>query len=318
MSYILEVKNLNKVFKSGLFKIKQFKAIDNITFNLKSGEILGLLGSNGAGKTTLMQMLLSTLTPTSGEISYFGQCFEKNRSEILKKIGFASSYTKLPPNLLVKENLTIIGRLYGLTEKRALEKSAELLNILKMPEIFNKKNGVLSAGQSAVVQIVKALIIEPKIVILDEPMAALDVEAAQRARDLLKIYRKDCGLSIIITSHNMEEVEQLVDRVLIVKSGKLIADSTPDELIRQVKTAHIELYTDDSLKLETYLSNSNFKWVIQENEFKIKIDEQLIPDFLNNLLKLKITYTQISIKRPTLEDYFFAITNNETTQLLLN
>jgi ABC-2 type transport system ATP-binding protein len=312
MQNILEVKNLTKNFISGIFNPKKFIAVDNVSFELNQGEILALLGSNGAGKTTLMQMLLSTLTPTSGSIKYFGKSLKKHRSDILKQVGFASSYTKLPPNLLVKENMVILGNLYGLTEKQALQNSFELLEQLNMSHLFNKKNGVLSAGQSAIVQLVKALMIKPKIIILDEPMAALDVDIAQEARDLIKDYNKKNGLAVIITSHNMEEVEQLVDRVLIMKEGKLIANATPYELIKKVKTAHIELCTAQTEKFENFLQEKNMPWQFIEGEYNFKIDEKMITDFLQALQKDKIKFTEISIKRPTLEDYFKVVNKNRT------
>lgn len=311
MTPILEVKHLSKIFTS-IFKTQKFTAVNNVSFSLQSGEILGLLGSNGAGKTTLMQMLLSTLTPTKGTIKYFGLDLNKNRSKILKKVGFASSYTKLPPNLLVRENLKIIGQLYGMTANKSQEKALELLNILNMSQIYDKKNGVLSAGQSAVVQLVKALMIEPKIVILDEPMAAIDVEIAQRARDLLKLYRKDCGLSIIITSHNMQEIEQLVDRVLIMKSGQIIADASPTQLIKEVTTSHIYLTVEKALEFEKYLAASRYDWTLEDNEFHVTIKENLIPEFLNNMVLHDIKYHQIEIKRPNLEDYFLAVTKHRS------
>ena len=304
MQNILEIKNLSKIFVSGILRPKKFTAVDNVSFDLNEGEILALLGSNGAGKTTLMQMLLSTLTPSTGSIKYFGKSLKKHRSEILKHVGFASSYTKLPPNLLVKENMVILGNLYGLSEKEALKNSFELLEKLNMGHLFDKKNGVLSAGQSAIVQIVKALMINPKIIILDEPMAALDVDIAQQARDLIKDYNRENGLAVIITSHNMEEVEQLVDRVLIMKEGKLIANATPQELIKKVKTAHIELYTEQTKKLEIFLHENNLKWKFADGEYSLKIDEGKIADFLQDLQLNTIKFNQISIKRPTLEDYF--------------
>ncbi len=310
MQNILEIKNLTKKFISGIFNPKKFIAVDNVSFELSEGEILALLGANGAGKTTLMQMLLSTLTPTSGSIKYFGKSLKKHRSEILKQVGFASSYTKLPPNLLVKENMVILGNLYGLTDKEALQNSFELLEKLNMAHLFAKKNGVLSAGQSAIVQIVKALMIKPKIVILDEPMAALDVDIAQQARDLIKNYNKENGLAVIITSHNMEEVEQLVDRVLIMQEGKLIANAKPSVLIKKVRNAHIQISTEQIDSFKKFLQEKDIKWLLNENEFSFKIDEKIITDFLEDLQEKHIKFSQISIKRPTLEDYFKIVNKN--------
>jgi ABC-2 type transport system ATP-binding protein len=310
MINILEIKNLTKNFRSGIFKPQKFIAVDNVSFELKSGEIIALLGSNGSGKSTLMQMLLSTITPTSGIIKYFGKSLNTHRSEILKHVGFGSSYTKLPPNLLVKENIIIIGKLYGLTEKQALKNSLALLTQLNSAHLYNKKNGVLSAGQSAIVQIVKALMINPKFVILDEPLAALDVDIAKQVRDLIKQYNKDHGVAAIISSHNMEEFEKLVDRVLIIKDGRLIANDTPCELIKKIKDVQIELRTDQNGKLENLLQQTNISWQIIDNTYSFKIDEKQVANFLEKLHLDIIKINQISIKKPTVDDYLKIINKN--------
>jgi ABC-2 type transport system ATP-binding protein len=310
MTNILEIENLTKNFSSGIFNLQKFLAVDNVSFELKQGQVLALLGSNGSGKSTLMQMLLSTVTPTSGSIKYFGKYLKTHRSEILKHVGFGSSYTKLPPNLLVKENMVIIGNLYGLTEEEALNNSSELLEKLNMSHLFTKKNGVLSAGQSAVVQIVKALIIKPKVVILDEPLAALDIDIAQKARDLIKQYNKEHGLAVIISSHNMAEVEQLVDRALIMKDGRLIANETPSELIKKIRDVQIELRTDQNGKLENLLQQTNISWQIIDNTFSFKIDEKQVANFLEKLHLDIIKINQISIKKPTVDDYLKIINKN--------
>jgi ABC-type multidrug transport system ATPase subunit len=310
MSNILEIKNLTKNFISGILKPQKYIAVDNVSFDLQSGEILALLGSNGSGKSTLMQMLLSTITPTSGSIKYFGRSLKTHRSEILKNVGFGSSYTKLPPNLFVKENMVIIGKLYGLTEKQALQNSSELLEKLNMSHLFTKKNGVLSAGQSAIVQIVKALMIKPKVVILDEPLAALDIDRSQQARDLIKEYNTEHGLAVIISSHNIAEIEHFVDRALVMKEGKLIANAAPSELIEKVKDAQVELRTEQTEKLENLLLENNINWHIAENEYIFKIDKNQVANFLENLHNDKIKINQICIKRPTVDDYLKIVNKN--------
>lgn len=310
MPNILEIQNLTKNFVSGIFNPKKFIAVNNVSFGLQQGEIVALLGSNGSGKSTLMQMLLSTITPTSGSIKYFGKSLNTHRSEILKHVGFGSSYTKLPPNLLVKENLVIIGNLYGLTEKQSLENSFELLSKFNMVHLFTKKNGALSAGQSAIVQIVKALMIKPKVVILDEPLAALDKDRAQQSRDLIEAYNKEFGLAVIISSHNMAEIEQLVDRVLIMKDGKLIANDKPCELIKKVKDAHIELSTEQKGKLKKLLQEKNIDCHIIENTYSFEINENQISNFLEILHKDKIKINQIAIKKPTIDDYLKIVNKN--------
>jgi ABC-2 type transport system ATP-binding protein len=310
MPNILEIKNLTKNFSSGIFKPQKFLAVDNVSFELNQGQVLAFLGSNGSGKSTLMQMLLSTITPTSGSIKYFGKSLTTHRSEILKHVGFGSSYTKLPPNLLVKENMAIIGRLYGLTEKQAIQNSYELMEKLNSAHLFNKKNGVLSAGQSAIVQIVKALMIKPKIVVLDEPIAALDVEIAQQVRDLINQYNKDYGLTVIISSHNMAEIDHIIDRALIMKEGRLIANSTPSELIQKVKDAQIEIQTEQTNEFEKILQEKKINWHVIEGLHIFKINQNDVANFLEKLHENKIQVKQISIIKPTVDDYLKIVNKN--------
>ncbi len=215
---VLTAHNLTKKFYSGLWpfqKIQTHTIVDSISFQLHQNEILGFLGSNGAGKTTTIQMLLGTLTPTSGSINYFGQEFQSNRVDLLKKIGYASGYDKLPPRLSVGENLDIIGRIYGLGRDERIKRIQELLIAFGIEDMFYRETGSLSAGQATRVMLVKAFLADPEIVLLDEPTASLDPEIAYEVRKFILAQRKKRNLSILITSHNMDEVTELCDRVLV-------------------------------------------------------------------------------------------------------
>src|SRR3989344_3033352 len=204
---VLEVKNLTKKFGN-------FTAVDNISFSLKEGEILGLLGPNGAGKTTTIQMLLGVLTPTSGDIKYFDKKLTENREEILEQVNFSSSYTNFPWSLTVKEVLTFISYLYSINErKKRLDKIVEMF---KLDSLLRKQIHELSSGQLTKVNLAKAFINFPKVLLLDEPTASLDPDVAKYIRDFLLNQQKEFKVSIILTSHNMAEVEEVSDRVKFI------------------------------------------------------------------------------------------------------
>ena len=168
---VLQVNNLSKTFTSGIWpftKPQTYTAVNNISFGLKKGEILGFLGPNGAGKTTTIQMLLGTLTPSGGTISYFGLNFASNRKEVLKKMGYASGYDKLPARLTIRENLDIVGRIYGIKQPHRSQQIEKLLKFFNLWDLRDRQTGTLSAGQSTRVMLAKAFICDPQIVLLDE------------------------------------------------------------------------------------------------------------------------------------------------------
>jgi ABC-2 type transport system ATP-binding protein len=307
---LLQVAHLTKIFKSGGFFKKQenFTAVDSIDFELKQGEILGLLGPNGAGKTTTIQMLLGLLTPTSGTVRYFGTDFHKNRSAVMQQVSFASSYLKLPDSLSIEENLHLYGKLYCLPRdilKAQIEKNLAIFGLTKIKNRLTKN---LSAGQLSRLMLAKAFLPNPKIVLLDEPTAALDPDIALQVRTFILEQRKNLDISILFTSHNMAEVEHLCDRVLILKAGKIIANQTPENLAATVRSAKIVLNITHNLeKLITYLKENTILYKIDKQFIEINTDEHAIADLLSTFAQLEIKYCQISIDKPTLEDYFLEI-----------
>ena len=221
---LLEVNNLVKKFNG-------FTAVDHISFNIYEGEITGFLGPNGAGKTTTIQMLLDLITPTSGEIKVFGKNFHQNREEILEKMNFSSAYVTMPNDLKVWENLATFARLYGVKDiRKRINELAEFFNI---KDFLPKKTANLSTGQLTRLNIAKSLLNNPRLLLLDEPTASLDPDMADRTRKLLKEIKSDNGITILYTSHNMQEVEEVCDRVIFMNKGKIIDDDTPAALIKK-------------------------------------------------------------------------------------
>lgn len=228
---IVEVTQLTKFFK-------ELKAVDDVSFRLEPGEILGLLGPNGAGKTTIIHMLLGLTTPTSGSINIFGLNLEKHRSEILQQANFSSTYVSMPYSLTVKESLKVFARLYRVRHKE--EKIAGLLRTFEMEDIKSKEVRHLSSGLLTRLNLAKALINSPKVLFLDEPTASLDPDIADKTRTLLRRIKKEQGISIIYTSHNMKEMEEISDRIIFLHKGRIIASGKPAEVVQSFRRRNLE------------------------------------------------------------------------------
>ncbi len=312
---VLKVDNLTKTFSSGFWpfqKLQQYTAVNSISFKLEKGEILGFLGPNGAGKTTTIQMLLGTLTPSSGSINYFDTDFAQHRIAALKKIGYASGYDKLPARLTIVENLDIVGRIYEIAQPRRMQRIEELLKFFGIWQMRNRQTGTLSAGQATRVMLAKAFICDPEIVLLDEPTASLDPDVTHEVRRFILAQCKERSTSILITSHNMDEVTELCDRVLVLKNGAIIANDTPELLAQSISKVHVHLtILNDFDRAIAYLSSIQLQHTAQDDQITVKLDEHAIAQFLTNLAEHKIAYSHISINKPTLEDYFLSIAKQE-------
>lgn len=231
MPDILKVTNLKKAFDDEV-------AVDGISFSVQKGEIFGLLGPNGAGKTTTIQMLLGVLEQDAGEIEIFGKPFAPNREEILGKMNFSSSYTSLPWNLTVEENLNIFARLYSVPDRRnAVEQTLQRFGLGPRRRTLT---GKLSSGQLTMLFLAKALINQPELLLLDEPTASLDPDVAERVRDMLMSLVREQGVTLVYTSHNMVEVERVCDRLIFLNHGRIIATGTPTEVVRSYGRANLE------------------------------------------------------------------------------
>lgn len=221
---LVTVKHLTKIFDGTT-------AVDNISFEVYEGEILGFLGPNGAGKTTTIQMILDIIKPTKGEIKIFGKDMKTNKEEILQNVNFSSAYVSLPGNLKVWENLYTFARLYGIKDYK--KRVNELANFFKITPFLSKTYSQLSSGQATRVNLCKALLNSPKLLFLDEPTSSLDPDIADRTRKFLKKIQKEQGLTIFYTTHNMLEVEELCDRVIFINKGKIVTVGPPEALIKR-------------------------------------------------------------------------------------
>ena len=204
-------------------------AVDRISFVVSAGSTIGLLGGNGAGKTTTIAMLLGLLTPDSGSIRLLGHDIGSDRFRALARLNFSSPYVELPHRLSVRENLNVFAHLYGVTRPAA--RIAELARDLQFEALLDRRTGTLSAGQKTRVSLAKALINSPELLLLDEPTASLDPDTADWVRSYLETLRANHGVTILLASHNMAEVERLCDSVLMMRGGRIVDRGTSEELI---------------------------------------------------------------------------------------
>ena len=227
----IEINNLNKSFGSIL-------AVKNINFKIDKGTIIGLLGPNGCGKSTTIGMMLGLIKPTSGTVVINGQNIENNRTNLLEKMNFISPYIELPKKLTVEENLKVYGRLYGV--KNLESKISELMEKLNLTQFKKRKTGELSSGQKNRVSLAKALVNDPEILLLDEPTASLDPDVSDYIRTFIEDFASKKGTTILLASHNMNEVERLCHEVMMMKNGEIIDKGKSSDLINKHGRKNLE------------------------------------------------------------------------------
>ena len=228
---IIEIKELKKTYGKTI-------AVDNLNFEIQKGQIIGLLGPNGCGKSTTIGMMLGLIKPTSGSVIINNKNMENNRTSLLEKMNFISPYVELPKKLTVEENLKVYARLYGV--KNLKEKIDSLMEKLNLIEFKSRKTGELSSGQKNRVSLAKALINDPEILLLDEPTASLDPDVGDYIRSFIEDFASNKGSTILLASHNMNEVERLCHEVMMMKNGKIIDRGTSSNLINKHGRKNLE------------------------------------------------------------------------------
>jgi ABC-2 type transport system ATP-binding protein len=220
----VEVRGLTKVYGA-------VTAVDRVSFTLAAGRVTALLGGNGAGKTTTIAMMMGLVVPTAGAALVFGHDMAKARHRVLHRMNFESPYAEIPMRLTVRQNLDVFGRIYGVP--RLAQRIEETAAELRIGDLLGRPYGKLSAGQKTRVSLAKALLNRPELLLLDEPTASLDPDTADWVRERLEAYRDERGATIVLASHNMAEVERLASRVIMLEKGRVVADDTPEGLIRR-------------------------------------------------------------------------------------
>ena len=221
----IKIEKLSKKFNNTL-------AVDNINFIIKKNKTIGLLGPNGCGKTTSIGMMLGLIKPTSGKVMFDNQDINKiDKTKILNEINFASPYVELPKKLTVRQNLDIYARLYGVKNINA--RISEISSDLNLYNLLDKMTGQLSSGQKNRVSLAKSLINNPKVLFLDEPTASLDPDVGDFVREYIENYKSNNQVTILLASHNMNEVERLCDSIVMMKLGKMVDSGTCQEIIKK-------------------------------------------------------------------------------------
>ena len=227
----IAVEHLVKVYRAT-------RAVDDISFRVAAGSVTALLGGNGAGKTTTIGMVMGLVQPTSGTVRVLGHPMPSERADVLWRMNFESPYVDMPMRLTVRQNLTVFGKLYAVRDLRA--RIDRLASDLALQDFLDRPSGQLSAGQKTRVSLAKALINDPDLLLLDEPTASLDPDAADWIRKHLENYRRSRNATILLASHNMLEVERLCDRVIILKRGRIEDDDTPSGILARYNRATLE------------------------------------------------------------------------------
>ncbi len=213
-------------------------AVNDISFTISKGETIGLLGGNGAGKTTTIAMLLGLLLPTAGQIKIFGEDIQKDRNRVLSKMNFSSPYVDFPKRLSVAENLNVYARLYGLENVTTVIN--QVAQNMELEEFLERPTGSLSAGQMTRVSLAKALLNDPELLLLDEPTASLDPDTGDTVRSHIENWKIEKGATILLASHNMNEVERLCSKVMVMAKGQIIDKGSPSELVDRYGHSSLE------------------------------------------------------------------------------
>ncbi len=296
----LQVEGVSKKFAQS----KDRFAVHDLSFSVARGEIVGLLGPNGAGKTTTIRMIISVLRPDSGTIRVMGHSLANERSAALQHVAFASTYTNLPLFLTVEENLDIHGRIYGLPAPARRERIEEMLTRFRAHDHRHKRVGQLSAGERTRVMLARAFLPRPTIALLDEPTASLDPDIAQEVQEFVATQREEDGTSILFSSHNMEEVTELCDRVVFLRAGKILAVDTPRNLAAEAGGSIVELEPAATESMLQLLKDFQYTFVNTEKSVSIEVHEGKEAELFIQLSRSNISYSRVTIHRPSLEDYF--------------
>ena len=291
--------------------IKDKKILSDISLSIKEGEILGLLGPNGAGKTTLMKLLTNLIKPTSGSFSCFGREIAAGDSEYLGKIGALIDSPILEENMTAAQNLKYHTGMLGYNRENCIETTLEMTGLDPGEK---RKVKVFSQGMKQRLAIAKAIITLPPLLILDEPINGLDPAGIREFRNLFRSLSSDFGISILISSHILSELEQLADRIVILQSGVLAADKVIAE-IHENGSAYYILESPDIARacivLEESLNNSNYK-VMRDNQLRIYDTDAPPSEMISLFVQNGVRVDSFSHEKTSLEEFFISATEERT------
>ncbi|MEM2637291.1 MAG: ATP-binding cassette domain-containing protein [Candidatus Korarchaeota archaeon] len=311
---VIEVNNLVKVYPGGT------RAVDELSFSIKKGEIYGLLGPNGAGKTTTISILATILKPTSGEARIMGYDVVKESNMVRKCIGIVFQDFSLDQWLTVRENLDFHARIYGLSKKERKERIDYVLELVDMKSNENTLVRYLSGGMKRRVEIARGLIHYPKVLFLDEPTTGLDVQTRILIWDQIKKLNKEYEITILLTTHYMEEANKLCNRVLIMDHGKKMAEGAPEELKSNIGGDTIEI-GGDATKITNVLQKNGFEPVsVADSKVTILVKnaDAILPKIVGELLREGVELQSLHLSRASLDDVFLRLTGRRIRDSLLS
>ena len=314
LTLAVETIELTKIYpgRGILNRTPDVTALDNVNLKIEAGKIYGLLGPNGAGKTTLIHVLAGVLLPTSGTAEVFGHDVIKEGRQVRSLINHGAGQGSLFWNLSPKENLLYYAKLYGIPNDEAVEKISNLLEFFGLKERTNIKAAYLSSGLKQRVKLIKTLLNDPKLLLLDEPTLGLDVDIARKIRAYIQELSDEKEMTILLTSHNMFEVDEMCDEIALIDNGRIVSIGTPDELKKQVSEFEsLELSFskydgDPSSFLEDLVLRSTFR----DGALVLHVDDidSSIDAILRRLIEHKFVISSINTRRTTLEDVFLSLT----------
>lgn len=285
-----------------------YRAVDAISFSIERGQVLGLLGANGAGKSTTIQMLLGITTSTAGTISYFGQEFTpRHRQHCLQRINFTSAYNTLQGRISVLENLIVFAGLYNV--RRPRRKIDSLLEYFDIGRLANQRYYDLSAGERTRVNIAKALLNDPELILMDEPTASLDPDIADKTLSLIEELKRDRNLSILFTSHNMSEVERICEKVVFLERGKILRQGTPNSLTAELSDVDVVVqFGAERASVENVVFNTGWDYeFVGESRLRIRTSNSQTASVIAELHRAGLELSDVEVDKPTLERVFLDV-----------
>ncbi|MCG7194872.1 ATP-binding cassette domain-containing protein [Fructilactobacillus sanfranciscensis] len=303
--YAVQVNHLSKTFN-------QKKVVDDISFNIKPGEIFALLGPNGAGKTTTLRMMTTLLKPTSGSITIMGYDTQKEPQKVRSLFGLTSQDASIDKDLSARENLMIFARLNGLSRKDTKVRTEELLTEFSLINSADKALSTFSGGMRRRLDLAVSLIARPAVIFLDEPTTGLDPRTRIQMWDTIRALVK-AGSTIILTTQYLEEADQLADHIAMIDHGKMVGYGTPNELKAKVGNEKLNLKFEDENQAEksVQIIQSDLKEKVQQNGNSVVIpisDINEVPIILHQLTQANLKISDLNVKQPSMDDVFFAMT----------
>jgi len=293
-------------------RFNSLTAVDNVTLNVKQGEIFGLLGPNGAGKTTLISMLVTMRRPNSGSATVNGFDISKQPDDVRKSIGIVFQDPSVDDELTAYENLDLHAAMYGIPSNERKERITEVMKMVELESRLNDLLKTYSGGMRRRLEIARGLLHSPKVLFLDEPTLGLDPQTRKHIWEYVGKLRKEKGVTVLLTTHYMDEADSLCDRIAIIDHGKIIALGTAEELKNSLGGDTIVIETGCSKKLEAALKK--MKWVknsaCHNGKLTLEVEngEKKIPELVSIAEKNKLEIKSVSLRKPSLDDVFLSYT----------